>query len=127
MLGASVAILDQLLELSVTGDTAKYLVLTLSRGCARSPLDLTNPNYPHTPIVIGEKKKVKTRSFGSIFPPHTGLTRSNLQSSTTTCQAGVSPRNLFDQDRAHMTNGCTGSNLHLEFFRSLCSWVAIHK
>ena len=26
MLGASVAILDQLLELSVTGDTAKYLV-----------------------------------------------------------------------------------------------------
>ena len=46
MLGASVDILDQLLKLSVTGDTAKYLVFKLCRGCALSPLDPTNPNYP---------------------------------------------------------------------------------
>jgi len=44
-LGASVVVLDQLLKLSVPGDTAKYLDFTLSRGCALSPRDPTNPNY----------------------------------------------------------------------------------
>ena len=48
MLGASVDILDQLLELSVTGDTAKYLVLTLQRLCTFT-IRLNQPKLsPHS-------------------------------------------------------------------------------
>ena len=39
MRGASVDILDQLLEMSVTGDMAKYLVLNSA-----------SPNNPHNPL-----------------------------------------------------------------------------
>ena len=57
MMGASIHILEMLLELSVTGDTAKYLVLKLCRGCTLSPKDLTSPNYPHTPFGDEEKEE----------------------------------------------------------------------
>ena len=67
MLGAFVVFLDQLLELSVTGDTAKYLVLKLCKGCALSPLDSSNPNYPLHPICAKEKEKIEMRLFRSMF------------------------------------------------------------
>ena len=55
-------------ELSVTGDTDKYLVLTLSRGCARSPFDSISPNYPLHSSSDKEKEKIETRLFRSCVP-----------------------------------------------------------
>ena len=96
-------------ELSVTGDTAKYLVLTLSRGCARSPLDSINPNYPLHSFSEKEKEEIETRLFRSCFPmiipgdhrPPINPTSVDLLTQVHT--------NLLRQDRAHMTCGCTRS------------------
>ena len=55
-------------ELFVTRDTAKYLVLTLSRGCALSPFDPINPNYPLHSFSEKEKEKIETRLFRSCVP-----------------------------------------------------------
>ena len=76
MLGASVDILDQLLELSVTGDTAKYLVLTLQRLCTFT----IRPNKPKlsssTQFVLRKRRELR-RDFSEAYSPsHTGLTRS---------------------------------------------------
>ena len=66
MLGASVDILDQLLELSVTGDTAKYLVLTLQRLCTFT----IRPNKPKlsssTQIVLRKRRELR-RDFSEAF------------------------------------------------------------
>jgi hypothetical protein len=52
-------------ELSVTGDTAKYLVLTLCRGCALFPQDLVNPFCHETHFASNVQVKTKTRPFRS--------------------------------------------------------------
>ena len=66
MLGASVDILDQLLELSVTGDTAKYLVLTLQRLCTFT----IRPNKPKlsssTQVVLRKRRELR-RDFSEAF------------------------------------------------------------
>ena len=110
MLGASVDILDQLLELSVTGDTAKYLVFNSAEVVHfHHQTQQTQTILKHSNCAK-EKERVETRLFRSIFPSHTDLTRSHSNHSTTTCQVGTSPRNLIHLARAHMTNGCTVSN-----------------
>ena len=113
-------------QLSVSGDTAKYLDFNSAEVVHVHHCTHSTQITLYTTFVI-RKWKNETRSFRSIFPPHVGLTRSTYKSSTTTCQAGKSPRSLIDQARAHIGNGCTRSNLHSEFFIFLCSWVAIHK
>ena len=96
--------------MSVSVDTAKYTQFyTLQRLCTFTK----GLNHPQTiltlPKVTRKRKKVKTRSFRSIFPPAADLTRSQQLTTTTTCQAGASSYNLVDQDRAHMTLGCMNS------------------
>jgi hypothetical protein len=54
------------LKLSVTGDTAKYLVLTLYRGGALFPQELVNPFCHETHFASNGQVKTKTRPFISI-------------------------------------------------------------
>jgi hypothetical protein len=60
------------LKLFVTGDTAKYLVLTLCRGGALFPQDLVNPFFHETHFASNGQVKTKTRPFRSIPSDQTG-------------------------------------------------------
>ena len=62
-------------KLSVTGDTAKYLVLHSAEVVHVHHCTHSTQGILYTPFVI-RKGENETRSFRSIFPPHTGLTRS---------------------------------------------------
>ena len=77
MLGAFVDILDQLLELSVTGDTAKYLVLTLQRLCTFT----IRPNKPKlsssTQFVLRKRRELR-RDFWETVPCSSGQTHTNI-------------------------------------------------
>jgi hypothetical protein len=53
-------------ELSITGDTAKYLVLTLCRGGALFPQGLVNPFCHETHFASNGQVKTKMRPFRSI-------------------------------------------------------------
>jgi hypothetical protein len=53
-------------EISVTGDMAKYLVLTLCRCGALFPQDLVNPFCHETHFASNGQVKTKTRPFRSI-------------------------------------------------------------
>ena len=59
MLGASVDILDQLLELSVTGDTAKYLVLHSREVVHVHHLTQSAQTILHTPLVIRKRRRLR--------------------------------------------------------------------
>jgi hypothetical protein len=52
-------------KLSVTGDTAKYLVLTLCRGCALFPQDSVNPFLTWCSFCSNGQVNTKTRPFRS--------------------------------------------------------------
>jgi hypothetical protein len=52
-------------EMSLTGDTAKYLVLTLCRGCALFPQDLVNLFCHEAHFASNGQVKTKTRPFRS--------------------------------------------------------------
>ena len=79
MLGASVDILDQLLELSVTGDTAKYLVLTLKRLCTFT----IRPNKPKlsssTQFVLRKRRELR-RDHWETVPCSSGQTHTRRSS-----------------------------------------------
>ena len=77
MSGASVVVLDQLLKLSVTGDTAKYLDLTLERLCTFT----TRPNKPKlsssTQFVLRKRKELR-RDYWETVPCSSGQTHTNI-------------------------------------------------
>ena len=87
MSGASVVVLDHLLKLSVTGDTAKYLVFyTLERLCTFT----TRPNKPKlsssTQFVLRKRRELR-RDLWEIVPCSSGQTQ--RYSSTETCRNQV--------------------------------------
>ena len=97
-------------EMFVTVDTAKYTQFyTLQRLCTFTK----GPNQPklssHFRWWRGKGRRLRQDLSEVLLHPSAGLTHFNLLTSTTTCQAGVSPYNLVDQDIAHMTLGCTNS------------------
>ena len=65
MLGASVVFLDQLLKLSVTGDTAKYLVSTLERVCTFTTR-LKQPFYPLPSCSEKERRSLRRDLWGKV-------------------------------------------------------------
>ena len=79
-------------KLSITGDTAKYLGFTLSRGGALSPQDSTC---------------IETRLFRSNLWDHHGSVPSYHHYHL--LSIWLSSCNLVGQGRAHMPCGCTGS------------------
>jgi hypothetical protein len=52
-------------KLSITGDTAKYLVLTLCRGFCTFPTRLSQPLLPWSSFCSNGQVKTKTRPFRS--------------------------------------------------------------
>jgi hypothetical protein len=60
-------------------------------------------------LILPQMAKWKLRRGLSEAFPQTKRTRSILQTSTTLCLPGLSSCSLVDQDRAHMSDGCTES------------------
>ena len=97
-------------ELSVTVDTTRYTQFyTLQRLCTFTK----GPKQPklssHFRRWWGKGRRLRRDLSEVLLHPSAGLRRSNLLTSTSTCQAGASPYHLVDLDRAHMTLGCTNS------------------
>ena len=86
MLGASVDVLDQLLKLSVTGDTAKYLVLTLERVCTFT-MRLKQPLCPWPSCSEKERRRLR-RDLWETVPCSSGQTHTR-HSSAETCRNQV--------------------------------------
>jgi hypothetical protein len=94
-------------KLSVTGDTIKYLVLTLCRGCALFPQDSVNP-FCHDDH-FAQMAKWRLRWDLSEPIPQTNPDAFHPIIHYHPLSVWLSSHNLFGQDRAHMTRGCTGS------------------
>ena len=96
--------------MSVPVGTAKYTQFyTLQRLCTFTK-GLNQPKLSsHSIRWQGKGRRLRRDLLEVLLHPSAGLTHSHLLTSTTTCQAGASPYNLVDQDRAHMTLGCTNS------------------
>ena len=103
-----------MLKMSITGDTAKYLGFTLSRGGALSPQDSTC---------------IETRLFRSIPLDHHGRVPSYQPYHQ--LSIWLSSCNLVGQGRAHMPCGCTRSfstlNISNPFVPGWQSTSVIHK
>ena len=100
-------------RLSVTGDTAKYLVLTLQRLCTFT----LRPNQPKHPIhsdCVKERRRLR-RDLSEEEFNHTCKTRPTYNSPTSASQADrLNPHNLVDQDRAHNVKRLHWKHLNLE-------------
>jgi hypothetical protein len=94
-------------KLSVTGDTAKYLVLTLCRGCALFPQDSVSP-FCHD-AHFAQMAKWRLRRDLSEAIPQTNPDAFHPNNNYQPLSVWLSSRNLVSQDRAHMTRGSTGS------------------
>jgi hypothetical protein len=94
-------------KLSVTGDTAKYLVLTLCRGCALFPQDSVNP-FCHD-AHFAQMARWRLRRDLSEAIPHTNSDAFHPTIHYHPLSVWLSSHNLIGQDRAHMTRGCTES------------------
>ena len=123
MLRSSVDILVQLLRNVRNRGHGYDHSLTLSRGCARSPLDSINPFCPWPSCGEKERRRLR-RDLWEMFPGSSGQTHTREHPLRT---AGIGAYNLLSQGRAIIPSGCTGSKLNLERLKSLCSWVAVHK
>ena len=108
-----------------TGDTAKYLVLHSAEVVHVHHCTHSTQGILYTPFVI-RKGENETRSFRSIFPP-TWLDPFHLTSPYICLSSRRESTQHNWSSQSPYGNGCTGSNRHSEFFRFLCSWVAIHK
>jgi hypothetical protein len=94
-------------KLSITGDTAKYLVLTLCRGCALFPQDSVNL-FCHD-AHFAQMAKWRLRWDFSEVIPQTNPDALHPTKHYHPLSIWLSSHNLIGQDRAHMTRGCTGS------------------
>ena len=90
--------------------SAKYLVSTLSRGSALSPL--------HSISSRQDLSETIPQTTTDVLPPRKHYHPLSVW---------LSSRNLLRQGRAHMPSGCTGSSATRKCLQSLCSWVAVHK
>ena len=113
-------------ELSVTGDTAKYLVWH-STEVVHFHHKTPSAHSDHGLLEVKRKGEDGAETVRKHFADHCRLDPFPPTSTTSACQAGPVPRNLLSQAKAHMTCGCTKSNLHLEQLQSLCSWVAFRR
>src|SRR3954470_20199563 len=87
-----IILISLMLKMSITGDTAKYLGFTLSRGGALSPQD---------------SACIKTRLFRSNPSDHHGRVPASQLYHHLSIR--LSSCNLVGQGRAHMPCGYTGS------------------
>jgi hypothetical protein len=94
-------------KLSITGDTAKYLFLTLYRGCALFPQDSVNPFFHDAHFarmarwwLSGDLSEAIPQTNPDVFHPTIYYHPLSVW---------LSSHNWIGQDRAHMTCGCTGS------------------
>jgi hypothetical protein len=94
-------------KLSVTGDTTKYLVLTLCRGGALFPQDSVNL-FCHDAHFAQMAKWRLRRDFSKAIP-QTNPDALHPTNHYHPLSVWLSSRNLVGQDRAHMTRSCTGS------------------
>jgi hypothetical protein len=94
-------------KLSVTGDTTKYLVLTLCRGGALFPQDSVKL-FCHD-AHFAQMAKWRLRWDLSEAIPQTNSDAFHPTNHYHPLSVWLSSRNLVSQDRAHMTRGCTGS------------------
>jgi hypothetical protein len=94
-------------KLSITGDTAKDLVLTLCRGGALFPQDLANL-FCHD-AHFAQMAKWRLRRDLSEAIPQTSPDALHPIIIYHPLSMWLSSHNLVSQDRAHMTRGCTGS------------------
>ena len=87
-------------KLSVTGDTAKYLVLTLQRLCTFT-LSLNQPKHPIHAKCIKERRELRQDLSEGEFNS-TSKTRSTYNFATSSCQADeLNSHDFVEQDRAH--------------------------
>ena len=100
-----------------TGDTAKYLDFNSAEVVHVHHCTHSTQFTLYTPFVIRKGEEMR-RDLSEAFSLPLWLDALHLQTTTSTCQVGASPCSLVDQARAHIGNGCTRNNLHLEFFRS---------
>jgi hypothetical protein len=94
-------------KLSVTGDTAKYLVLTLCRGGALFPQDSVNLFCHDAHFTQIAKWRLRRDLSEAIL--QTNPDAFHPTNHYHPLSVWLSSRNLVSQDRAHMTLGCTGS------------------
>jgi hypothetical protein len=111
--------------LSVTGDTAKYLVLTLCRGGALFPQDLVNPFCRETHFASNGQVKTKMRPFRSI--PSDQMDAFHPTNIYHPLSAWLEFLQLSWPRQSPYCHVVALEASRLECLQSLCSWVAVHK
>ena len=113
------------LKLSVTGDTAKYLVLTLCRGGALFPQDSVNL-FCHDAHFAQMAKWRLRRDLSEVLPRTTRGTRPTYIPLLLLVTLGwVHTTYLIKTEPIWLVVALEASRL--ECLQSLCFWVAVHK
>jgi hypothetical protein len=109
-------------KLSVTGDTAKYLVLILCRGCGLFPQDSVNPFFHDAHFARMVRWRVR-RDLSEAIPQTNPDTLHPTNTTTLCLSSWVFTASLVKTEPIWLVAALKAS--WLKRLQSLCSWVAV--